>query len=297
MPTMNDLLPQVASRQPVERLAADQISRFQRHFKSQGIPVHLTGLAAQWPALQRWTPEYFLTRFGDREVKLDGRVYTIADFLRDPQSAPQSEGPVPYLRQTKLRDVMPELLEELQPTPDHWRGSWLATSKIGPLTLPPAHEYEILMGRGGSSFPTIHYDALHLHAFVVQLYGRKKVALMAPSESDNLYPDPDWPNKSTVPINGTLDEYPLLENLTLYETELEPGDAIYVPSGWWHAVVNSEMSIAVTLNAADRYNWQSFSGDWLGGDRFSPPKRMVARAILGTAGVLYRLTDVRTPKR
>ena len=77
MPTMNDLLPQVASRQPVERLAADQISRFQRHFKSQGIPVHLTGLAAQWPALQRWTPEYFLTRFGDREVKLDGRVYTI----------------------------------------------------------------------------------------------------------------------------------------------------------------------------------------------------------------------------
>jgi hypothetical protein len=35
-----------------------------------------------------------------------------------------------------------------------------------------------------------------------------------------------------------------------------PGDTIYLPSGWLHAVLNIQSSAGISTNRVDEYNWK-----------------------------------------
>lgn len=41
-----------------------------------------------------------------------------------------------------------------------------------------------------------------------------------------------------------------------YECVCEPGEIMFVPSGWWHYVINLEDSVAITQNYVSRSNLQ-----------------------------------------
>ncbi len=52
---------------------------------------------AEWPALKRWTPEFFKSNFGDKPVKVStGEVLRFGDYI-DLVLASTNEKPCPYL--------------------------------------------------------------------------------------------------------------------------------------------------------------------------------------------------------
>src|SRR5882672_1632298 len=54
--------------------------RFREEYLSQSHPVVLTGMMADWPALRRWTPQWFAERYGDLEVEITSGRDADADY-------------------------------------------------------------------------------------------------------------------------------------------------------------------------------------------------------------------------
>jgi hypothetical protein len=95
---------------------------------------------------------------------------------------------------------------------------------------------------GNRTIASCHYDAPNNLACCA--VGRRRFTVFPPEQIHNLYPGPLEPTPggqavSVVDlINPDLEQYPRFEQaLAAGQTALlEPGDAIFVPSMWWHHV-------------------------------------------------------------
>ena len=96
----------------------------------------------------------------------------------------------------------------------------------------------------------LHTDPLD--NFLMQMVGTKSVVLFDPKShsADALYAGSLWgqqPNTSAVDVFDldVQNKYPNLNFEQGYQATLEPGDVLYIPSKWWHAVRSLSFSISV----------------------------------------------------
>jgi len=95
---------------------------------------------------------------------------------------------------------------------------------------------------GNRTIASCHYDAPNNIACVA--VGRRRFTLFPPEQIFNLYPGPLDPTPggqavSTVEFaNPDFDRYPNFRDALAagVSAELDPGDAIFIPSMWWHHV-------------------------------------------------------------
>jgi len=95
---------------------------------------------------------------------------------------------------------------------------------------------------GNQTVTRAHYDLNHNIACVVA--GRRRFHLFPPEQLTNLYPGPFDRTIGGVPVSMVdaekpdLDRYPRFKEAqkAMLTAELEAGDAIYIPYGWWHQV-------------------------------------------------------------
>jgi hypothetical protein len=101
-----------------------------------------------------------------------------------------------------------------------------------------------------------HFDPLYNIACVIG--GRRRFMLFPPEQVANLYPGPIDFTPAGTPISMVPFIAPDLEGFPRYaealrharSAELEPGDAIYIPYAWWHAVES-----LTPFNALVNYWW------------------------------------------
>ena len=123
----------------------------------------------------------------------------------------------------------------------------------------------ILIGprRSGSS---IHTDPLETSAWNAVISGRKRWVLFPPGTPKSLVKPAAWmAKKDREAIDWFLQHYRTIkESLPAHQQPLElitgPGDTIFVPTGWWHTVLNLDDTIAVTQNFVSTTN---FPAVWL----------------------------------
>ncbi len=81
---------------------------------------------------------------------------------------------------------------------------------------------------------------------LIQVKGVKKIIFFAPSDIDYLYMRGD--KSEIIDVENTdLIEYPLFVNAQKYETDLMPGDVVFIPALWLHNVVCKTFSIGVNV--------------------------------------------------
>jgi hypothetical protein len=105
-----------------------------------------------------------------------------------------------------------------------------------------AMEERVSIWIGGATTATCHFDALDNIACCVA--GSRRFTLFPPDQISNLYPGPLEPTPGGQVIsmvdfkNPDFQKHPKFKDalLSAQVAELESGDALYIPSMWWHHV-------------------------------------------------------------
>jgi hypothetical protein len=233
---------------------------FVRDYVFPRKPVLIRGAISRWPAMEKWTPEFFKTRFAEKQVRVSYEATMRFDDFIDGVLASSHENPGPYMYRLFLHEDLQEVLPDVIPqNPYAFPGRYAS-----PLML----EYyrrsdgymKLLIGGVGSGFPTMHYDGDESHAAITEIYGDKEMILYPPEDGPLLYPSPKRANHSLVddPYDQDLERFPLLRRATQYRVVLQPGDTIYIPAGWWHTARALSPSISVCQNMLFATDWQAF---------------------------------------
>lgn len=205
-------------------------------------PMVLKGVAASWPALTRWTPEFLAEQAGDREVEVvigeretqNARyeMRRLADVFRG-QAAAEAGEPV-YLKEFNLLAEMPDLQRDVNfavvERPKHYceHSAWISNKGA----------------RTG-----YHFD--FMDNVLTQLRGRKQLVLVPPTFGAEMYPSDRFDFYARLSaVDGfdpDLQRFPRFESARAAEQvfDLEPGDGLYIPRGWWHRAESLTASISM----------------------------------------------------
>lgn len=203
---------------------------FNKYYLSTQKPVVIKGLIENKPAGSLWSFDYFKKTMGDLEVdiydnglKKDGSAFTSADMkmrFEDFLNVIDKD------EHTGLRMFLfnlfkhnPELKKEF-PCPDIFKGM---LDHVG-----------FTFFAGKDTTVRIHYDIDMSNVLHTQVLGRKRVVLIAPEYNELVYRLP-LNTYSLVDLdNPDYNRYPGLRYVIASECILEPGDSIFIPSGYWH---------------------------------------------------------------
>lgn len=119
--------------------------------------------------------------------------------------------------------------------------------------FPCPYLFRGILGRMGYMFfgskntrVRIHQDIDMSGVILTQFHGRKRVLLVSPEYSDLLYRLP-FNTYSLVDLDKPdYKKYPGLEYVEAHEYILEPGDALFIPSGYWHYITYLDSGFSVS---------------------------------------------------
>lgn len=230
-------------------------------------PLVLTDVAADWPAMQRWSPADLKARFGHLDVEIQ------AERNADPR---YEENKLQHRHQARLADFVDRVLAS-GPTNDYYmtaNNEALRRPEFAPLlqdigTLHPICDRAELprlssfwFGPAGTNTP-LHHDTIML--FHTQVVGRKRWRFISPLESPKLYNF----NNVFSPIDidrPDLARYPLFSQVKVLEVIVEPGETVFLPLGWWHQVTSLDVSLSFSYSNLAVPNQHSFANpdihDW-----------------------------------
>lgn len=214
-------------------------------------PVIITGMLDDCPA-RGWTLDELARRFGSRIVEVQGSrtadpdyemnsiahkaVMPFGDYVAQVRAAGHTNDfYMTANNDGRNRAALAELWDEMPRLPEY-----LADERKGYFWLGPA----------GTVTP-FHHDLTN--NFMMQLMGRKRVRLIAPCHTPQLYNT----RHCFTPVDGRaidLQRFPALAGMPIAECELAPGEILFLPVGWWHFVEALDISLTVS---ATHFRWDN----------------------------------------
>jgi hypothetical protein len=125
--------------------------------------------------------------------------------------------------------------------------------EIGPILDPVAPHAKGMMWIGPEgTFTALHHDLTN--NLIAQAVGSKRLKILPASEVGRLYNDEHVFSGVADLEDPALDlrAHPRLIGARMYEVVLAPGEALFLPFGWWHQV--RALSFSVTLTYTN-FRW------------------------------------------
>ncbi|WGO99110.1 cupin-like domain-containing protein [Saccharophagus degradans] len=233
----------------IEVIETPSFDVFVRDYYSKHLPVVLTKGIQHWQALEKWNPSYLLQQFGEKEIEVQfdrdkdplfernsgkhKKRMLMREFVGLVNSGGDSNNYYMTANNTKnsvsaiesLFDDLGDFGEGYRPLEDLKAGTFFWFGPKG-------------------TFTPIHHDLTN--NMLVQIMGRKKVTLIPAWQVPWLYNDKGVFSATDFP-SVDANRYPLMKNISPVEVFIGPGDALFIPVGWWHCVESLDVSISISF--------------------------------------------------
>ena len=226
---------------------------FFRDYYAAHRPVLIDGLIDGWPAFGRWSLEYFEERLGDAIVEVQTRRNSNPDYEATSDSHKEWMAFRQFL--AMLRGV--EETNDFYMTANNGGHNRTALAPVWEdvgqieeyLDRGSGQDGFFWMGPKGTVTP-FHHDLTN--NLLIQVRGRKTVTLVpswdTPLMRNSLHCFSGWASPDA------LAALPDSTRPTIMTCTIEPGQALFIPLGWWHHVTGLDTTIGLSFTNFARAN-------------------------------------------
>lgn len=236
---------------------------FRLQFEARSTPVVITRATDRWPARHSWELRSLLENHGNTRFDVGGFNVRLRDYIFYCLRVAQSDDQALLLFDPKFAEKAPSILADYQ-TPDYFREDLFDI-------LPPESrpDYQWLIVGPARSGSTFHQDPNSTSAWNACIVGRKKWILFPPN-----FPPPGVSvardgGKVQAPLSVVewfLNYYDQAHEygrkVGAIECIVNAGEVMFIPAGWYHVVLNLDLTVAVTQNYASPVNVAAIAS-WL----------------------------------
>ncbi len=233
--------------QPIERRTGLSRREFEEEYLKKDKPVIFTDLVKDWPAVNKWTFDFFQKEYGHIEVPIYDNSFRKAgkDYLTPKQT--MKFGDYLELIQNEPTELRMFLFNMFKHAPELANNISFPRITDGWLNLP------LMFFGGEGSKVDLHYDLDCANVFLTQFQTRKKVILFAPDQSPYLYQHPFTVQSSVMLDNPDYEKHPALALADGYEDVISHGETLFMPSLWWHYIYYLDGGFSISLRTHNAY--------------------------------------------
>jgi len=230
----------------VERIAQIDKTQFQQDYIRSNTPAILTDLSQDWAAKQKWSFDYLSEHHGDLQVPVyNSRAAKDNEHQHAPEKILKLADYFDLLKQGE-NDLRMFFYNILKNAP-----GLLKDFNYPNIGLKFFKRLPVLFVGGKGSKVQMHFDIDYAHLLLCHFGGKKRVLLFPPEQSKYMYKVP-YSFSSLFEVdfsNPDFEKFPALKKLSGYTAELDHGDCLYIPPGYWHYIIYQEASFSMTLRA------------------------------------------------
>ncbi|MEC7264705.1 MAG: cupin-like domain-containing protein [Bacteroidota bacterium] len=202
----------------------------QNYFKPQK-PVVIERFIEDWPAYSKWNLEYMKQVAGEKEVPLyDDRPVKHDEGFNEPHARMKMSDYVDLLKSgpTRYRIFLWNVLKEVPELQKDFTYPDFGLKLMKGLPM--------LFFGGEDSYTFMHYDIDLANIFHFHFEGKKQCILFSQEETKFLYKVPhSLITREDIDFdNPDLDKWPALQRAKGHIANLEHGNVLYIPEGYWH---------------------------------------------------------------
>ncbi|MBN4058038.1 cupin-like domain-containing protein [Olleya sp. AH-315-K02] len=235
--------------QQIPRVKTITKEDFIKHYFKPQKPVVIEHFIDHWPAYTKWNLDYIKTVAGDKTVPLyDNRPVDYKDKFNEPHATMKMRDYIDLLKRepTKYRIFLWNVLKEIPQLQNDFSYPDFGLRLMKSLPM--------LFFGGEDSNTFMHYDIDLANIFHFHFEGKKQCILFNQSQTKYLYKIPHSliTHENIDFTNPDFKKWPALKKAKGYTTELNHGEVLYMPEGYWHLMKYVTPGFSMSLRAIAR---------------------------------------------
>jgi hypothetical protein len=235
--------------QHIPRVSTISKSDFIRDYLKPQRPVVIEKLTEDWPAYEKWNLEYIKSQAGDKIVPLyDDRPVKHDEGFNEAHSEMKMSEYVDLLqsRPTNFRIFLYNLLQEVPILQYDYKYPKLGMRLIKGLPM--------MFFGGTDSRVFMHYDIDFTNILHFHFHGKKRCFIYPPDQTKYLYRVPHSliAREDIDFTDPDFDKWPALKKAQGFVCELNHGEMLYMPEGYWHFMHYLTPGFSISLRSYPR---------------------------------------------